>query len=61
MTKLEDEFELFKLTRPPPDRVKVEDDVRPLPPMVGLDLRTESLPLEKVDLFRDRVEELMLG
>ena len=61
LTKLEDEFELFKLTRPPPDRVKVEDDVRPLPPMVGLDLRTESLPLEKVDLFRDRVEELMLG
>ena len=61
LTRLVVEFEFLRLAKPPPDRVKVEEEVRLLPPMAGLDLRTASLLLVKVDLFRDRVEELMLG
>jgi len=58
-TRLVVEFELLRLACPPPDRDVVEEDVRPL--IAGLDLRTASLPLMKADLFKDLVEELMLG
>ena len=60
LTRLVVEPELLRLTGPPPDREKVEGVPRPAT-MVGLDLFTVSLPLLKVDLLRERVEELMLG
>jgi hypothetical protein len=54
------ELEALRLDEPP-DLVKLEEDVPPLPTIVGLDRRTASLLLAKADLLRERVEELMLG